>query len=178
MGVEGVETVLQSIEALELRLCRGLNRHLAQPGVRFLFVAVSRLGDGPLWYAVILAMPFLTATPAAVQMAATGLLATGLQAMLKTRLARERPFVTSPAIALGTAPLDRYSFPSGHTLHAVCFTTIALHHVPALGWLLVPFTALVMASRIVLGLHYPSDVLAGAVLGLALATGSRLAVGF
>jgi undecaprenyl-diphosphatase len=47
----------------------------------------------------------------------------------------------------------------------VCFTWIATAHFPELGWVLVPFAALVAASRVVLGLHYPSDVLAGAVIG-------------
>jgi undecaprenyl-diphosphatase len=172
--------MLHRIEALDLRLCHGFNRHLTLAGVREAFVVVSRLGDGIFWYALILAMPLLTASPtptAAAQMAATGLVATGLQVVLKASLARDRPFVASPAIACGVAPLDRYSFPSGHTLHAVCFTTIAVHHIPGLAWLLVPFTALVMTSRVVLGLHYPSDVAAGAVLGLALALASRLVFG-
>ena len=63
------------------------------------------------------------------------------------------------------APLDEFSFPSGHTLHAVSFTLIALAYVPMLAPLLVPFTLLVALSRIVLGLHYPSDVLAATVIG-------------
>jgi undecaprenyl-diphosphatase len=68
-------------------------------------------------------------------------------------------------IAAGTQPLDQFSFPSGHTLHAVAFTLVACSYYPTLAVLLVPFTLLVAASRLVLGLHYPSDVLAGAVLG-------------
>jgi undecaprenyl-diphosphatase len=168
--------VFQQVKTLELQMCRQLNRYLALAKVRTLFVVVSRLGDGVVWYLLILAM--LTTSPAAaVQMAVTGLIASGLQTVLKASLARERPFVTSPAIACGVAPLDRYSFPSGHTLHAVCFTALAVHHVPALAWVLVPFTALVMASRVILGLHYPSDVVAGALVGLALAVASRTAFG-
>jgi undecaprenyl-diphosphatase len=73
-------------------------------------------------------------------------------------------------------PLDRYSFPSGHTLHAVMFTALVVPSVPELAIVLIPFTMLVAASRVVLGLHYPSDVLAGAALGGALATLSNYVV--
>ena len=67
------------------------------------------------------------------------------------------------------AALDRYSFPSGHTLHAVCFTTLVVGEFPD-PWalLLIPFSLLVAISRVTLGLHYPSDVLAGGALGFAL----------
>jgi undecaprenyl-diphosphatase len=65
--------------------------------------------------------------------------------------------------------LDLYSFPSGHTLHAVSFTILAVASFPGLAWLCVPFATLVAMSRVVLGLHYPSDVAAGALLGAALA---------
>jgi undecaprenyl-diphosphatase len=111
----------------------------------------------------------------AAQMAVAAIAGLVLYKELKRRLVRERPFLSHPGIALGTAPLDRYSFPSGHTLHAVCFTTIAVSHVPALAPVLVPFMLLVAVSRVVLGLHYPSDVVAGAILG-ALLAGSALAV--
>ncbi|HET7766673.1 MAG TPA: phosphatase PAP2 family protein, partial [Burkholderiales bacterium] len=63
-------------------------------------------------------------------------------------------------------------FPSGHTLHAVAFSMVAISFYPALAWLLVPFTLLVASSRVVLGLHYPSDVLAGAALGAIIALAS------
>jgi undecaprenyl-diphosphatase len=66
-------------------------------------------------------------------------------------------------------PLDRYSFPSGHTLHAVLFTTIAVAYAPSLVFVLLPFTLLIAASRVVLGLHYPSDVIVGALLGWMIA---------
>jgi membrane-associated phospholipid phosphatase len=64
------------------------------------------------------------------------------------------------------APLDEFSFPSGHTLHAVSFTIVALAYYPWLAPLLVPFTAGVALSRVVLGLHYPSDVLAATGIAL------------
>ena len=66
-------------------------------------------------------------------------------------------------------PLDEFSFPSGHTFHALSFTIIACSYIPELCWVLIPFAILVALSRIILGLHYPSDVLAGAILGTLMA---------
>lgn len=63
----------------------------------------------------------------------------------------------------------------GHARHAVSFTLIALHYFPTLTSTLIPFTLMVALSRPVLGLHYPSDVFAGALLGAGLA-GASLAL--
>jgi undecaprenyl-diphosphatase len=97
-------------------------------------------------------------------MATTGIVAATTYRSLKRWTRRPRPFRTHDAIIPYLAPLDEFSFPSGHTLHAVSFTLIALAYFPMLAPLLVPFTVLVMLSRIVLGLHYPSDVLAATVI--------------
>jgi undecaprenyl-diphosphatase len=71
-------------------------------------------------------------------------------------------------------PRDEFSFPSGHTLHAVAFAGIAVWYFPALALLLLPFVVLTALSRIALGLHYPSDVVAGAGIGAAVALGSLM----
>jgi undecaprenyl-diphosphatase len=73
-------------------------------------------------------------------------------------------------------PLDKFSFPSGHTLHAVVFGVVALNYYPQLAFIILPFTTLVGLSRVVLGLHYPSDVLAGALIGSLIAGLSFLVV--
>jgi len=52
----------------------------------------------------------------------------------------------------------------------VSFTLVALAYYPALAWLLVPFTLSVAISRVVLGMHYPSDVIAATAIGGALAS--------
>lgn len=136
------------------------------------FAAVSRLGDGMFWYGLMLALPFWygsAGVTVALQMAGVGLAGLVIYRMLKERLVRERPCNLHPHIRAGARALDRYSFPSGHTLHAVSFTLVATSTFPELGWLLAPFAVLVAMSRVVLGLHYPSDVAAGALLGALLA---------
>ena len=98
-----------------------------------------------------------------------GVIALTLYKLLKRWTRRPRPFACDARIRAWVAPLDEFSFPSGHTLHAVAFSLVAMAHYPLLAWLLVPFTASVAASRVVLGLHYPSDVLAATVIGSGLA---------
>jgi undecaprenyl-diphosphatase len=132
----------------------------------------SRLGDGVFWYvlmASLIAWYGLAAVPAVLHMIGAGLAGTLLYKWLKGATERPRPYQVCPSILCLTAPLDRFSFPSGHTLHAVVFSVVVTAYYPPLGWLVWPFTALVAASRLVLGLHYVSDVLAGALIGASIA---------
>ena len=164
-----LSTFVARVDAAEFGICRTLNALSARAPVRRLFQVVSRLGDGAIWYALLLAMPLWRGRAGvrpAIMMALIGIIGIALYKLLPGQtLVRERPFITHSGISLHGAPLDRYSFPSGHTLHAVAFTWQAVGHFPQLGWVLVPFTTLVAASRVVLGLHYPTDVLVGAAIG-------------
>jgi undecaprenyl-diphosphatase len=172
MKAPGLSTFMARVDAAEFGLCRTLNRGASFAIPRRLFRVASRLGDGILWYLLIALLPVLygaAAVKPAIVMALTGILGVALYSLLKRVFVRERPFITHAAIDLRGAPLDRYSFPSGHTLHAVSFAWQATAHFPELGWVLVPLAGLIAASRVVLGLHYPSDVLAGAAIGAALA---------
>ena len=126
-----------------------------------------------LWYTLIVAIPVvggMAELPVAGQLGFAALTGVLVYKFCKRALVRERPFVTHAAIACVGKPLDRGSFPSGHTLHATSFTIICGLHYPSLLWLLLPLAVSIAASRVILGHHYPSDVLAGAALGALLAT--------
>lgn len=163
---------LARFDALEMGICLSLNRAARRPGIRLLFASVSRLGDGIFWYGLMLILPMIYGIDGlkiSLQMAIAGLVSLLIYKTLKSRLVRERPFISDAGIFCGTAPLDRYSFPSGHTLHAVLFTSLAVASFPPLVWILVPFALMVALSRVILGLHYPTDVVVGAAIGLGLA---------
>jgi undecaprenyl-diphosphatase len=170
---------LERLAQWDRGLCRRCNSACQFAGLRIVFVVASRVGDGPFWYALMAAIAVWggeRALGAVLHMVAAGLACTMIYKSLKHGTARARPYVAQADITLFTAPLDKYSFPSGHTLHAVAFTLIALGYYPALFWLLAPFCVIVAVSRVVLGLHYPSDVIAGAAIGAAVAALSRVAV--
>ena len=153
--------------------CLRINRLCMRGDLRRVFAAASRLGDGAFWYALMAAMVAcdgMDGLRASVHLALTGAVSLLLYTTIKRATRRPRPFARNRRIRAWVAPLDEFSFPSGHTLHAVAFTLVALAHYPQLAWLLVPFSATVAASRVALGLHYPSDVLAAIALGTGLAS--------
>ena len=102
------------------------------------------------------------------------LLAESVSGALKSSVGRARPPLADP----DPEPLVRlpatHSFPSGHaTVSFACATVLALA-VPRLRVPLYVLAALIAFSRVYVGVHYPLDVLAGAVLGIALATALRM----
>jgi len=168
--------MLERMDQIDYRLCRTCNQALQWRWVHGFFSIVSRAGDGPIWYLLMAVLPvYALATDTSKGFYAGGsLMVAGLAGLmiyrfLKERLARERPFISHQDIDCRNQPLDRYSFPSGHTLHAVMFSTIALAWFPGLALALVPLTGLIALSRLVLGLHYPSDVVVGAIIGFGIA---------
>ena len=170
-----IERAFRRVDHAELRICRCLNRSADLGAINRFFRIVSWMGDGWVWYALIATLPLLYGARGivpALHMTLTGAIAVAIYKSIKSRAVRERPFVTHSVIQCASAPLDRYSFPSGHTLHAVSFTVVVVAYFPELGWPLSGLTTSIALSRVILGLHYPTDVAAGAILGGALGIAS------
>lgn len=175
MTAQKTSTLANRFQQWDLSGCLYLNKYCRRVSVNRFFSTISRLGDGVFWYSLAAVLPFLYGLKGlaiTLLFLATGLACLCLYKTLKARFYRARPFVNSREVIKGCAPLDVCSFPSGHTMHACCFTTIVLWYFPEFALLLLPFTTLIAISRMVLGLHYPSDVIIGALLGVLIALGA------
>lgn len=174
-----IEGCLKGFQRLDNAVCVSVNHTSQYQLVRIIFRLVSRLGDGIFWYAImagILLIQGQAGLQPVVHMLVAGLSGTLLYKWLKAKTLRPRPYQVRQDIWLTGKPLDHFSFPSGHTMHAVVFSGVALAYFPFLVWILLPFSVMVGMSRVILGLHYPSDVIAGALLGALIASLSLLLV--
>lgn len=170
-----LDVAIARLQYWDERVCVRVNRGSQQRAVVLAFQAVSWLGNGVFWYALMLALLVADARGAAMpvlHMAFVGAVCTCCYKMVKRSTTRSRPYQVNPLVSANAAVLDRFSFPSGHTLHAIAFSLIACFYYPALWTILAPFTLLTALSRVALGLHYPSDVIAGATLGALIAVAS------
>ena len=174
-----MRSYLNSMHRLDSNLCIAVNQTSQVRLIRDLFRLVSRLGDGLFWYSLMLLILLFEGGDGllpVLHMALAGLSGTLLYKWLKGKTLRPRPFEVHQDIFMTGKPLDKFSFPSGHTLHAVVFGLVAINYYPALSFIIMPFVSMVALSRVVLGLHYPSDVLAGALIGSLIAALSFLLV--
>ena len=163
---------LEAYLAWEALMTERCNRVHRVPAFRAVFAVASRLGDGIGWYVLALLMlathGWLAVEPMLVMLLSGGV-GVLLYLTIKRGTGRLRPLHRNERIEVSVPPLDQYSFPSGHTLHATNFGIQLLAFEPLLAPLVVPFALLVATSRMVLGLHYLSDVLVGAAIGTSIA---------
>lgn len=86
--------------------------------------------------------------------------------IVKKMYPRKRPYIVLKQAQFPSNPLKDYSFPSGHTTAIFSVITPFVLMEPSLALILHPLAFFVGLSRIYLGLHYPSDVMAGGMLGI------------
>jgi undecaprenyl-diphosphatase len=147
---------------------RQVNQWPAPRWLRVWMIAATRGGDGWLWYAT---GAFVTlfggrerfwAVLAAVISVGLGIL---LFRRLKRMIGRKRPCALAPHCWATLLPPDQFSFPSGHTITAFAVTLALSQFYPIMLPGLLFCAASVAASRILLGMHFLTDVLAGAAIG-------------
>jgi undecaprenyl-diphosphatase len=162
---------LRTVKLIEhdRRLAQRLNRASSHGPLLIACRIASRLGDGMLWYVLILVLPLVAGVRGwlcSEHMLLAGVISLAMYKGLKHLCCRPRPYMSCPDIRVCGRVLDQFSFPSGHTFHAVGFSLCLVYYFPVGAALLVPIVLLIALSRVVLGLHYPSDVVAGACCGV------------
>jgi undecaprenyl-diphosphatase len=134
-------------------------------------LAATRMGDGWLWYslgAILLAGGGPRGYAAVGAAGSAAILGIFVFKALKKVSHRPRPCEVQPHCWARVLPPDKFSFPSGHTMTAFSIALVVSYFYPTLEWPLYFLAVSIAVSRIVLGMHFLSDVLAGAVLGTAL----------
>ncbi len=129
---------------------------------------ISRTGDGPAYVAIGL-LVVLTQAMHYEQFITVGLLAFLIELpcfmALKAVIRRDRPFVRLPECNSVIEPSDKFSMPSGHTAAAFLMAGLISYFYAEYMLLVYLWAVAIGMSRVVLGVHYPSDILAGALLG-------------
>ena len=144
-------------------------------------MAVSKSGDG---YAQLLAplIVWFTGSVLAPTYAFSLLVAFSVERcsyyVLKNSLKRLRPCDLTPSIHSLIAASDKFSFPSGHTSAAFCLCVMTSLVFGGVASVLFIWAVAVGLSRIIVGVHFPGDIVAGALLGssVALVTASLLSL--
>jgi undecaprenyl-diphosphatase len=168
----------QHIERRDHRVMRRMNRWRAPRWIRLWMIAATRMGDGWIWYGLggLLLLFGGGARFAAVGSAgAAAVVGIFVFKALKKLSQRPRPCQIEPHCWSKVLPPDQFSFPSGHTMTAFSIALVVSFFYPGLEGVLFFLAVSIAVSRIVLGMHFLSDVLAGAVLGVALGCASLTA---
>ncbi|MGB7022875.1 MAG: phosphatase PAP2 family protein [Candidatus Acidiferrales bacterium] len=161
--------VWNQIQSSDYRLMRRVNRWPAPRWFRLFMILATRMGDGWLWY---LAGAVLLLFGGTMRFAAFGsaglavLAGTTLFVLLKRVSHRKRPCEIEPHCWASILPPDQFSFPSGHSITAFALALVLGSFYPEFQVPLLVVAANIALSRIILGMHFLSDVLAGSAIGI------------
>lgn len=172
-----MSSMFSSISNRDHKLMRRINSWSAPQWVRLWMIWATRLGDGWLWSMMGLVIFLFGGSDRLLAIGAAGLASvsgTIFFMAIKRLCGRERPI--EPHCWASLLPPDQFSFPSGHTINAFAITTPIILFYPALTLGLLFCAGSVALSRILLGLHFLSDVIAGCVIGMLIGYGAYLLV--
>ncbi len=165
--------MLSYIDRRDHTLMRRVNHWHAPRWIRIWAICATRGGDGWLWYALGLVLLLFGGEPRFMAVGAAVLAAgIGIALFLKLKKTAHRKRPSEPHCWADLLPPDQFSFPSGHTITAFAVSLSLAAFYPDLAIGLLFCAVSVAASRILLGMHFLSDVLAGAAIGALLAVGA------
>ncbi|MEW6338784.1 MAG: phosphatase PAP2 family protein [Acidobacteriota bacterium] len=162
------------LEAIDAVLSREIVALVRRPATLAALRTATRLGDWSLSFGTAILLLGTAGGIAAGRFAVASAVGLIVQLSLKAAVARIRPCMVEGGPEPRVDFPDAGSFPSGHTLHAALAATSVSVAVPPLGVAFVPLAAVIAFSRVALGVHYPSDVVAGGSMGVILGLAAAL----
>jgi undecaprenyl-diphosphatase len=162
---------VSSLSAPDYFLMYRLNRWRAPRWIRVWMLAASRAGDGWLWWCCGLTVLASNDGRSPQALAATAFAVVAgivIFKILKHATGRRRPCALAPHCWANLLPPDEFSFPSGHSITAFAVAVSLSRFYPSASPILLFCAASIAVSRVLLGMHFLSDVVVGSSLGAAL----------
>ena len=164
--------VINSLLQYDLRMLLWCRKSRLYPALIVFVRMVSRSGDGYMQAALPLLLWLVAPTvgkPFFLLVFYSFIIERSLYFVLKNTLRRQRPPLVVPDFQSIVEASDKFSFPSGHTMAAFLLAGLALSTFGLAALPLYLWAMAVGSSRVILGVHFPSDILAGALIGSAIA---------
>ncbi|MDD7299507.1 phosphatase PAP2 family protein [Fibrobacter intestinalis] len=162
--------MLQEIAKIDEYVSRRLYSHRFSEKTDRWLRRYTRLGDGYVWGVIVLwilwSMGWKPLLGVLLQVFPSLVMSLALYWLVKLSVKRRRPFEVIAEFQARVPPLDKYSFPSGHTMNNLAIATTLLLSVPAAGLVMMALPLSWGFLRVYFGVHWLSDVVGGFLLGI------------
>ena len=173
---------METLLKLDVGFLLFLQDSVRNPILNSIMIFITSLGNGGmLWIAATILLMIPKKTRKVGLMSAIALLGSLIinNNLIKNLVQRPRPFRTFPELQIIIPTPSEFSFPSGHTSSSFAAAAVFYRHLPKkLGVSSVVLAGLIGFSRLYVGVHYPTDVLAGVIMGILLSYMAEFLVDF